>query len=99
MLKDNIADFGETSPKMKRSICAPYEPSEFIYIADPETVRTKIAKIRADGPANLNLISGTLSVFSNSCVDFDFTLTRRSFDGHCADSSFKVLSSVPWTGL
>ncbi|MDR3547275.1 MAG: hypothetical protein P4M11_03180 [Candidatus Pacebacteria bacterium] len=58
MLKAKVTDFGETSPKMKRSICAAYQPIESIYVADPEAVRAKIAKIRTDGPGNLSLISG-----------------------------------------
>ncbi len=60
MLKMSLSLNGAASPKMQRSICASYDHTEAIHIANPELVKAKIAKIRADGPKNLSLITGSI---------------------------------------
>jgi len=52
-----------SSPKMLRSICAPYDPSEKIFVSNPELVRSKITKIRQDGAKNLSIITGIFDNF------------------------------------
>ena len=68
---------------MERTIEAPFNTNEVLYVKDLEGLKRKVAALQRDGP-------GKLRIFA----DFDYTLTRRVLDGAKCDNSFKVLENV-----
>ncbi len=83
----------ETKPKlmkkvsthfpMAREIEAEFNDAEEIHIRDPVALRTKIAAMRLDGLKKLHVLT-----------DFDYTLTRKTYEGQKADNSFKTIENV-----
>jgi len=68
---------------MTRNIEAPYNNNEIIFIKDFISVSNKINELREDGIRNFYVLA-----------DFDFTLTRKTFEGTKADNSFKTIENV-----
>ena len=68
---------------MERDIVANFNPSEEIFIKNPEELRRKILTIRSDGKENLNILT-----------DFDSTLTKKVYNNLPTEHSFNAMEKV-----